>query len=80
MNKGEDMESLISIQAAEVVSTVFYTVLGVALMGLCWWVINKMTPFSVVQEIEEDQNVALSVLIGSVFIALAIIIAAVILS
>ncbi|MCM2563236.1 DUF350 domain-containing protein [Lutimaribacter sp. EGI FJ00015] len=74
------MESLISIQVAEVVSTVFYTFLGVALMALCWWVINRATHFSVVREIEEDQNIALAVLIGSVFIALAIIIAAVILS
>lgn len=74
------MDAYISIQLAEVISTVFYTFLGVVLMGLCWWVINKMTPFSVVQEIEEDQNIALSVLIGSVFIALSIIIAAVIVS
>lgn len=74
------MDGLITIQAAELVSTVIYTAVGVALMGLCWWLINRLTHFSVVREIEEDQNIALAILIGSVFIALAIIIAAVITS
>lgn len=74
------MDGYITLQLSEVINTVFYTLLGVALMGLCWWVINRATHFSVVREIEEDQNVALAVLIGSVFLSLSIIIAAVILS
>ncbi|MDA7425948.1 DUF350 domain-containing protein [Thalassococcus lentus] len=74
------MDAYITIQFAEIVSTVFYTLLGVVLMGLCWWLINRMAHFSVVKEIEEDQNVALAVLIGSVFISLALIIGAVITS
>ena len=74
------MDPIITIQLSEVIGTIFYTLLGVALMGLCWWLINKMTHFSVVKEIEEDQNTALAVLIGSVFLSLAIIISSVILS
>ena len=74
------MDAYVTIQISEVVSTVFYTLLGVVLMGLCWWLINRLTHFSVVKEIEEDQNVALAILIGSVFIALALIIGAVITS
>lgn len=69
-----------SIILGEVVATFIYTIIGVGLMGLCWWVINIFTPFSVVKEIEQDQNVALAILIGAVFVALSIIIAAVILS
>lgn len=74
------METYIDVQVAEIVSTIFYTFLGVILMGVCWWAINRFTHFSVIKEIEEDQNVALAVLIGSVFLSLALIIAAVILS
>jgi putative membrane protein len=74
------MDSYIDFQTAEVISTIFYTFLGVVLMGICWWAINRFTHFSVVREIEEDQNVALAVLIGSVFLSLALIISAVILS
>ncbi len=66
-----------AIQLAEVVSTIFYTALGVGLMGICWLIITRLAPFSVIREIEHDQNVALAVLIGAVFLSLAIIIAAV---
>jgi uncharacterized membrane protein YjfL (UPF0719 family) len=71
---------MITIELSEVISTIFYTFLGVALMGLCWFMINRFTHFSVIKEIEEDQNTALAVLIGSVFLSLSIIISAVILS
>lgn len=74
------MDLFSSIQSAEVVGTVFYTLVGVILMWGCWKVLDWLTPFSIVKEIEEDQNVALAILIGSIFLALAIIIAAVILS
>lgn len=74
------MQLLASINPAEVIGTVFYTALGVGMMGLCWWIITRIAPFAVVKEIEQDQNVALAVLIGAVFLSLAIIIAAVILS
>jgi putative membrane protein len=66
-----------AIQLAEVASTIFYTALGVGLMGICWLIITRLAPFSVIREIEHDQNVALAVLIGAVFLSLAIIIAAV---
>ena len=74
------MDIFSSIQIAEVVSMIFYTFLGLALLGGCWWIIDKITPYSVSKEIENDQNVALAVLIGMLFLSLSIIIAAVIIS
>lgn len=74
------MEYLAAIQIAEIISTIFYTFLGVGLMWVVWKVIDWLTPFSVVREIEKDQNMALAVLIGLLFVAVAIIIAAVIVS
>lgn len=41
-----------------------------------FYVIVKVAPFSVRKEIEEDQNTSLAVLIGSVILGIAIIIAA----
>jgi len=67
-----------TLHLAEIVSTIVYSLLGIGLMGLCWLVLTKIAPFSVVREIEHDQNVALAILIGSVFLSMAIIIAAVI--
>jgi uncharacterized membrane protein YjfL (UPF0719 family) len=58
------------------VLTILYAALGVAFFGVAFWLVNKITPFSVRKEIEEDQNVALAVIIGAVIVGLAIIIAA----
>lgn len=74
------MELFAAVQIAEIISTIVFSILGVIILGLCWWLITKLSPFPIVKEIETDQNTALAILIGSVFVALSIIIAAVILS
>ncbi|MBT8153185.1 DUF350 domain-containing protein [Epibacterium ulvae] len=74
------MDLFSAIQLAEVVSTFFYTLIGVVLMFMVWKVIDWMTPFPILKEIEKDQNVALAILIGLLFVSISIIIAAVILS
>ena len=66
------MESLLPI----VVTTVVFVVLGLIVFALAFLVIAKATPFSVRKEIEEDQNVALAIVIGAVILGSAIIIAA----
>jgi uncharacterized membrane protein YjfL (UPF0719 family) len=74
------MSFLAAVSLAEVGSTIFYSALGVLILCICWWLITKLSPFPIVKEIEKDQNVALAILIGSVFVSLAIIIASVIVS
>ncbi len=74
------MELFAAVEIADVISTIVFSILGVVILGLCWWLINKLSPFPIIKEIETDQNTALAILIGSVFVALSIIIAAVILS
>ncbi|KGM49293.1 DUF350 domain-containing protein [Pseudooceanicola atlanticus] len=69
-----------TIILAEVVSTIVYSAIGLGLMAAVWMLISWLTPFPIVKEIEEDQNSALAILVGAVFVAMAIIIAAVILS
>jgi len=56
--------------------TVVYTLLGLVVFGVAFWVIVKVSPFSIRKEIEDDQNTSLAILIGSVIIGLAIIISA----
>ncbi len=56
--------------------TIIYVVLGVVIFGLAFWGVTMVCPFSVRKEIEEDQNTSLGIIIGSVIIGLAIIIAA----
>lgn len=74
------MDILNQIVVADVVSTIVFTFIGVLMMGACWWAINKISPFSVVREIEQDQNVALAIIVGSIFLSLSIIIASVVIS
>ena len=66
------MESLLPI----VVTTVVFVVLGLIVFALAFLVIAKATPFSVRKEIEEDQNIALAIVIGAVILGSALIIAA----
>ena len=56
--------------------TVLYTGFGVLVFAFAFWVIVKVAPFSIRKEVEEDQNIALAVLIGAVILGLSIIISA----
>ena len=57
-------------------NTLIYTVFGVIVFGVAFWAIVKISPFSIRHELEADQNTAVAILIGSVILGLAIIIAA----
>ncbi len=58
------------------VTTLVFSVLGIVLFAVAFLIIVKILPFSTRKEIEEDQNTALAILIGSVIIGIAIIVAA----
>lgn len=57
-------------------AAVVFAAIGVAVFLLVFWLIVKVSPFSVRKEIEEDQNISLAIIIGAVMIGIAIIIAA----
>jgi uncharacterized membrane protein YjfL (UPF0719 family) len=58
------------------IPTTLYFLLGIVLFGFSVWLMEKVTPFSIRKEIEEDQNVALGVIIAGALIALALVLAA----
>ena len=58
------------------VTTLVYTLFGVIVFGLSFWLMVKISPFSIRKEIEGDHNTALAVLMASVILGLALIIAA----
>lgn len=66
------MENLLPI----LITTLVFVILGLIVFALAFLVIGKATPFSVRKEIEEDHNVALAVVIASVILGSALIIAA----
>jgi uncharacterized membrane protein YjfL (UPF0719 family) len=58
------------------ITTIVFVVLGLIVFALAFVIITLATPFSVRKEIEEDQNIALAIVIGSVILGSALIIAA----
>jgi uncharacterized membrane protein YjfL (UPF0719 family) len=58
-----------------VVTTLVFALIGIVLFALAFLIIVKISPFSTRKEIEEDQNVSLAILIGSVIIGIAMIVA-----
>ena len=57
-------------------ATIVYSVVGIVVFAAAFFLMVQIAPFSVKKEIEEDQNTSLGIMMGSVFIGLAIIIAA----
>ena len=66
------MENLLPV----VVTTLVFVLIGLIVFALAFLVITKVAPFSVRKEIEDDQNIALAIVIGSVILGSALIIAA----
>jgi uncharacterized membrane protein YjfL (UPF0719 family) len=65
-----------NLHGHQVISTIVFSVLGLVIFGVFFATLPKVLPFSLKKEMEEDQNVALAIVIGSIVIAFAIIIAA----
>jgi putative membrane protein len=59
-----------------ILTALAFTMLGLILFALAFWIIVKVSPFSIRKEMEEDQNIALGIVIGSVIIGIALIVAA----
>ncbi|MCS6898186.1 MAG: DUF350 domain-containing protein [Myxococcales bacterium] len=60
----------------QIISSVVFSFLGLILFGISFLIIKLILPFSLRKEIEEDQNTALGIMIGSVIIGLSMIISA----
>ncbi len=67
---------LVFLKPMTMLASVIYAVIGLIIFALALFIMTKVTPFSISKEIAEDQNVALAIVMGSIFIALAIIIQA----
>ena len=49
---------------------------GLLVFGIAFFVMEKIAPFSLRKEIEDDHNVALAVIMAGIIIGIAVIIAA----
>ena len=66
------------IKLSQILSTIVYGVLGFLLFLGSLWIMEKMTPFSIRKEIVEEHNTSLAIVLGAFYIAMALIISAVV--
>ena len=53
-----------------------YSILGTVILCIAFWFIEKILPFSMKKEIEEDENTSLGIILGAFIIGISLIIAA----
>lgn len=68
-----------SLWLDHVVAAFIYSALGILILLITLYGMVKFSPMPIQKEIEEDQNVALGIVMGSVLLGISIIIAAAIL-
>lgn len=61
---------------AHIKTAVIFSLLGIVLFAIVWFVVVKVSPFSIRKELEEDQNTALGIVLGCLILGIAIIVAA----
>lgn len=59
-----------------VLNVAVFTIIGLLLFGLSFFIMGKATSFSIRKEIEEDQNIALAIVMAAIIIGMAMIIVA----
>ena len=57
-------------------TAIIFVVLGLIVFAIAFFIVVKVSPFSVKKEIEDDQNTALAIIIGAIIIGVALIISA----
>ncbi|MCC6130127.1 MAG: DUF350 domain-containing protein [Acidobacteria bacterium] len=65
-----------ALHGHQVILALVFTFIGLAVFAAFFAILPKLLPFSFRKEIEEDQNIALAIVVGSIVIGIAIIIAA----
>jgi uncharacterized membrane protein YjfL (UPF0719 family) len=58
------------------IGSMLFALMGVFVFWLCFVIIDKLTPYHLWSEIVEKKNVALAIVVGSMCIAIGLIVAA----
>jgi uncharacterized membrane protein YjfL (UPF0719 family) len=59
-----------------ITTTVVFVLIGLIVFAVAFLIVVLVAPFSVKKEIEDDQNISLAIIIGSIIIGIAMIISA----
>ena len=56
--------------------SILYALIGVLVFMICFLIVDKLTPYELWQQIVGEKNVALAIVVGSIAIAIGLIVAA----
>lgn len=68
------MQDYINMKA--VIASVLFSLIGIVILVIAFWIIEKITPENLWKEIVDRQNKAIAIVAGAFIIAIAIIISA----
>jgi putative membrane protein len=57
------------------VGSILFALIGVAIFLICFVIVDKLTPYHLWDQIVEKKNVALAIVVGSMCIAIGLIVA-----
>jgi len=66
------MEEILNLKY--ICGALVYSILGIVILLLAYWVIEKLTPENLWKEVVEKQNMAMAIVMGAFIIAIAVII------
>jgi putative membrane protein len=64
------------LNAAAVVGSIVYALIGVVIFWLSFLILDKLTPYHLWNEIVEKHNVALGIVVGAMALGISVIVAA----
>ena len=63
------------IHWAQMLAALVYAVIGLAIFGAAFVVVDRLTPYSLWKELIDEHNTALAIVVGSVALGISIIVA-----
>jgi putative membrane protein len=64
------------LKPAVIFGSIFYAFIGVLILWVCFILFDKITPYRLWDELVDKKNVALAIVVGSMCIAIGLIVAA----
>jgi putative membrane protein len=70
------MMTIPEIHWAPMVAALVYATIGLAIFGVAFVVVDRLTPYHLWKEIIDEKNAALAIVVGAVAIGISIIVSA----
>ena len=70
------MAGLEFLKPAVIFGSMLYALIGVFIFWICFVIVDKVTPYNLWEEIVEKKNMALAIVVGSMCIAIGLIVSA----